>query len=1817
MDERFDKLGFNPQKELVYNKLLVYSDEIDKESLIYLAEVKTNLGKAVLCRDLRDISFWASHLLKYIQLYGRKFSKNDHIIFIKLLFELLIVPDIELSFVNKVCILLKSLLKKTELLSREDLVLPWRPLYELYERIIFSQYENLGMLALPSSLEGHLKSLIFSCRPYFSVESTQEILDEFRPYMCPFDSEMAKAINYFELFLCTSLPPAEHHRGFKLWFDELMGLWKNLHNIYSWENSLLWLFSRLAKENIGYINWEPYIPMIFTKLLRCFNLPGRSTQLQVCRVGALFDTVAITNFMASMLGAGSSCQLHIAQLFKALESYYHPSNYGRWLNKIQKFLRKLPVAVVKRLHRERTQHLSWMTPVPKEYQLTNNDITEFVKSVLPAALLSMFSKRGCLDSVIALQNLGVLRPEIVIPPLLERLYPSFETLTEPHRLTAAMHCIIPVARSLVRQNKFYPEGPSHVIPLLMGALPGIDPNDIKKCMITFQFISTLVTLVLLIDLSSAVNSTEKLPEDVQEVCLATAAFEDFVLQFMDRCFVLIENSCLDNPSRLDRTSERTNPEENFLEVGVFSTFGIIISQSSPAIYEVALSKLQTFITSHILEINVSGKYAANMCRIMSRVNPEKALQSFVPHFTKLILALTENEELINEEKLDDELLFSLLVLSEVVRCDGKILLKYQSNIEKVLERSLNLKCKDGYKIACSLLNYALKIYVQCYPIESCSIANPWDRHSKEEIHQYLNDWGVPGDINNLNVKWHTPTEEELLAAESLLAKFLVPELEKLHDWATKKITLPRETVHRSLSIVLNAFSGAALALPLWPGEQLSMRESSLPPYQPLLLHCGSKDINIDGKNVRQYICDVLQLVLKYILECCEDDTKALTLVIKLYHGLMFNWGMQKEELDTRWKAFHLSKNILENKLYGEKKHIRSHLIDRIHLQHELRVAERFKRFFTETHVQLMKDLLKLSTSHYSEIRKSAQTVLQSCMNCFHSSCRIIFPEILELLQLDPTTCHEEFKGILYVILGHKGNSFLTLHNWELISELWPTIVSSKHSEKPSIIKLLDNISATIQKYLPTTQIKLVIPDQCIDAAKALWNSSVPLPASPMLKEKEISDFSKLLVERSDKKASFYYKMINDLKELIKSGNLHWRHYHLALSMLSILIRYDMRYPKDGVELFVSHLIHETLAVRKIAMQAVVCLVKQHKRKHLKVTIDPDTQINKTPALHPVLTELQPKEIPDNFWLQYNSADAPDTKEKWDSKRFVHKTHWGFYAWPKSFEVYAPDSAQPKLDRTREELTEEEKPIYDAFSQESFVNSIISYFSLEERKGLDKFDAKKFYIFRGLFANFGDTFLPNFVNHLHSLTVDKQESSQRCATEIISGLLSGSKHWNFEKMHKLKDTLSPIIEKALRNILPETLNDWATCLASFSKSRDPNKYYWLFELMMTEPGSIESGSFLESSWLYLLTGLIAQQEWRVSELLNRTLSYIEPRLNHSYQNVREKMGSLLGFIFLYDVPLYADTLEFAPKRTPFLKSIVPKLSILELKDDCYKNSLNCQDESDEKKNAKNLFRTVCRWLQHNTSRSLYNAPPEIFQLLPTLCHAQNDNDDTFKKECDVTIAILGHSLLTTKSIEAALSTLKNIVSCHLWHSRLTATTFLQVMIFSNLFTVMQNKTWTQDIYDMVLKLLEDERVEVRESAAETLCGFLHCEYFKITEELLDAFKKKIRKNIKNKRLSQNGLRIMDPDELRERHVGILGLCACVNAFPYDVPKFLPDILVLLGDHLHDPQPIEATIKKTLSSFRRTHYDNWRDHKLKFTDDQLAVITDLLVSPNYYA
>lgn len=56
---------------------------------------------------------------------------------------------------------------------------------------------------------------MFCVCSYFPLEATQEMLDEWRPLLCPYDITIIKGLGYFENFLPTKLPPEHHDKGFK------------------------------------------------------------------------------------------------------------------------------------------------------------------------------------------------------------------------------------------------------------------------------------------------------------------------------------------------------------------------------------------------------------------------------------------------------------------------------------------------------------------------------------------------------------------------------------------------------------------------------------------------------------------------------------------------------------------------------------------------------------------------------------------------------------------------------------------------------------------------------------------------------------------------------------------------------------------------------------------------------------------------------------------------------------------------------------------------------------------------------------------------------------------------------------------------------------------------------------------------------------------------------------------------------------------------------------------------------------------------------------------------------------------------------------------------------------------------------------------------------------------------------------------------------------------------------------------------------------------------------------------------------------------
>jgi proteasome activator subunit 4 len=320
--------------------------------------------------------------------------------------------------------------------------------------------------------------------------------------------------------------------------------------------------------------------------------------------------------------------------------------------KLRELLRKLAFYFVQRVHCERFKKKTWEMNIPDHYKLTDEDIDRFVNILKPCVEQAMFSRQGAQDVSLALQYLGSLRPNLIVPMTLDKLYASMDSLTEPHKLTTSMMGVTAVARYMVQGPRSnYPEGFTHALPLLMALLPGIDPNDIRKCMVTFNFMVHFINMIPLVNCSEASKYYEDLTEEEHIVCEATDGFEDFILQFFDRLCLWVDSNSLDfvRLEQVASSQNNKNRTEVIAESALFSIVSAILHQCSPQIFATALKKVFNFVCDKVLEIQIAGRMAAIICQGFAKVNPKETLKLFIPHLCDIIERLLNENPNIEQE----------------------------------------------------------------------------------------------------------------------------------------------------------------------------------------------------------------------------------------------------------------------------------------------------------------------------------------------------------------------------------------------------------------------------------------------------------------------------------------------------------------------------------------------------------------------------------------------------------------------------------------------------------------------------------------------------------------------------------------------------------------------------------------------------------------------------------------------------------------------------------------------------------------------------------------------------------------------------------------------------------------------------------------------------------------------------------------------------------------------------------------------------------------------------------------------------------------
>lgn len=121
-------------------------------------------------------------------------------------------------------------------------------------------------------------------------------------------------------------------------------------------------------------------------------------------------------------------------------------------------------------------------------------------------------------------------------------------------------------------------------------------------------------------------------------------------------------------------------------------------------------------------------------------------------------------------------------------------------------------------------------------------------------------------------------------------------------------------------------------------------------------------------------------------------------------------------------------------------------------------------------------------------------------------------------------------------------------------------------------------------------------------------------------------------------------------------------------------------------------------------------------------------------------------------------------------------------------------------------------------------------------------------------------------------------------------------------------------------------------------------------------------------------------------------------------------------------------------------------------------------------------------------------PSFYEFFLTLCQLENcDTDDELASLCSGTLSALGRITIKMNNVPKMLKEILKASRNTSWWVKASTLDFLEVFVFHNMSILLSQNEWILTIQETVLRLLEDERLEVREKSSQVLGGLLHCAF----------------------------------------------------------------------------------------------------------------------------
>jgi hypothetical protein len=373
-------------------------------------------------------------------------------------------------------------------------------------------------------------------------------------------------------------------------------------------------------------------------------------------------------------------------------------------------------------------------------------------------------------------------------------------------------------------------------------------------------------------------------------------------------------------------------------------------------------------------------------------------------------------------------------------------------------------------------------------------------------------------------------------------------------------------------------------------------------------------------------------------------------------------------------------------------------------------------------------LFKLSTSSYSDVRKDAQVQLFDMLSHFPFSFIKIAPKIKELLS-DKNVSHDALKGCLFILKGNNLQSSLMIkHNWSVIEKIWPALFRCDSYEKPSIVALVDQVMDNTNKNFDTFSYSTRLSEKCMTMALNLYSNDF-LASNKSNEAIRLKQFNR----KKDESFALSHAIVSDIIQLLAPvQNTSWRNQTLAFGTLIFLFHPYGDLTRDYVNVFVQALVHDNVLMRKTAIAGMCIILKVLKSKKEKKEYDTGELLSNVSQNVCKPDAVRPGERDDNVWHHYSSRfQIPQTDEEWFDLKFVDKTYMGYNCWPRKLAI---NQTRRRFQTRANQVVQ---PIYDCFTNDEFVTKFFRMLALEDNDdqkfGLEKFDMKRFHLFKGQFS----------------------------------------------------------------------------------------------------------------------------------------------------------------------------------------------------------------------------------------------------------------------------------------------------------------------------------------------------------------------------------------------------------------------------------------------------------------------------------------------------